>query len=182
MPEEPSKTPFPRQRRLLLLRHAKSAWPDGVADHKRPLAERGLKAAPAIGNYVAREHLVPDLALVSDATRTQETWDLVRKRLLADVETRLLPELYDASAQEMLQVLLKCVASADTVAMVGHNPGTQELALMLVGDGRATARAALTEKYPTGALAVIDFPTYDWKDIEPGSGYLAQFVTPRSLK
>ncbi|MCJ8519930.1 phosphohistidine phosphatase [Pseudorhizobium tarimense] len=182
MPEHRANEPFPRQRRLLLLRHAKSAWPEGVEDHERPLAERGLKAAPAMGNHMAREHLVPDLALVSDATRTQETWELVRKRLPGEIETRIIPELYDASAADMLQVLRRAEAIADTLVIVGHNPGLQEVALLLVGDGKASARAAMVEKYPTGALAVIDFPAFDWKDIEPGSGYLAQFVTPRSLK
>ncbi|MCF6368878.1 SixA phosphatase family protein [Rhizobium halophilum] len=182
MAEHPTKEPFPRQRRLLLLRHVKSDWPEGVEDHERPLAERGLKAAPAMGNHMAREHLVPHLALVSDATRTQETWELVRKRLPGEIETRVTPELYDATAANMLQVLRRAEASADTVVIVGHNPGLQEVALLLVGDGKASARAAMAEKYPTGALAVIDFPAFDWKDIEPGSGYLAQFVAPRSLK
>ncbi len=171
-----------RQRRLLLLRHAKSAWPEGVEDHQRPLAERGLKAAPVVGNYMAHEHLVPDLALISDAKRTQETWKLIISRLPGKVDARITPELYEASAIKLLEVLRQSGPGADTVAMIGHNPGLQELALMLVGEGQAQDRASLMEKYPTGALAVIDFPAYDWADIEPGSGYLARFVTPRSLK
>ena len=60
--------------RLILLRHAKSAWPEGVADRRRPLSERGRRAAPAIGGYMKREGLLPELILISTAERTQQTW------------------------------------------------------------------------------------------------------------
>lgn len=170
----------PRQRRLLLLRHAKSAWPEDVPDHARPLAERGEKAAPDMGNHMAREHLVPDLAIVSDARRTQETWDLVKSRLPGTVASRVTPALYDASATQMLEVLRETEAEADTVLIIGHNPGLQELALMLVGEGQL--HVAMAGKFPTGALAVIDFAVGDWSSVEPGSGILADFLTPRMLR
>ncbi|HEX2147018.1 MAG TPA: histidine phosphatase family protein [Pseudorhizobium sp.] len=176
------KKNHPQQRRLLLLRHAKSAWPEDMPDHQRPLAERGLVAAPAMGNYMAREHLLPDLVLVSDARRTQETWDLVKRRLPDEPEARLVPELYEAPSHGMLDVLRRTEVEAATVLMMGHNPGMQELALMLVGEGNLQARAALAEKFPTAALAVIDFPCFGWMDLEPGSGTLSSFVTPRSLR
>ena len=64
-------------KRLLLLRHAKSAWPDGVEDHDRPLSDRGRRDAPRMGAYIAAAGLRPDFALVSSARRTQETWALV---------------------------------------------------------------------------------------------------------
>jgi len=82
----------------------------------------------------------------------------------------------------LLEVLRKTDANTDTVLMIGHNPGLQELALMLVGEGHAQARDAMAEKYPTGALAVIDFAIGDWPSVEPGSGFLADFLTPRSLR
>jgi phosphohistidine phosphatase len=180
MADQTDKEAPPRHRRLLLLRHAKSAWPEGVPDHDRPLAERGETAAPAMGNHMAREHLIPDLALVSDARRTRETWDLVKSRLPGTIETRVTPALYDASGSRMLDVLRKTEAEADTVLMIGHNPGLQELALMLVGEGQA--RDAMAGKYPTGALAVIDFAVGDWPSVEPGCGILADFLTPRMLR
>lgn len=169
------------QRRLLLLRHAKSAWPDAVADHERPLAERGEKAAPAMGNYMAREHLIPDLALVSDARRTRQTWELVQRRLPAEVATRIDPTIYEAPAGRLLDTIRALGDSAATLLLIGHNPGLQDLALMLTGDGDARVRDALAAKYPTAALAVIDFPMADWRQVGPGSGLLARFVTPRSL-
>lgn len=182
MADQTDKEAPPRHRRLLLLRHAKSAWPEGVPDHDRPLAERGEKAAPAMGNHMAREHFIPDLALVSDARRTRETWDLLKSRLPGAVETRVMPALYDASGNQMLDVLRETEAEAGTVLMIGHNPGLQELALMLVGEGHTQSHAAMTEKYPTGALAVIDFAVGDWPSVEPGCGILADFLTPRMLR
>ena len=172
----------PQHRRLLLLRHAKSAWPDGVPDHQRPLAARGLQAAPAIGSHMAREHLLPDLVLVSDARRTQETWDLVKRRLPGEVESQICKELYEASADQLLDVVGRTPAGAETLLLIGHNPGLQDLALLLAGDGETFVRGALAEKYPTGALAVIDFPFADWADLRPGSGTLSRFENPRSLQ
>lgn len=131
---------------------------------------------------MARQHLLPDMALISDALRAQETWDLVRLRLPGAVTSRLVPELYEATPERMFAVLQKTDVEADTVLMVGHNPGMQELVLMLVGEGNLQARTAVSEKYPTGALAIIDFPSFDWAHIAPSSGVLAGFVTPRSLK
>ncbi|MFN7103327.1 MAG: SixA phosphatase family protein [Pseudorhizobium sp.] len=171
-----------RHRRLLLLRHAKSAWPDGVLDRDRPLAERGQKAAPAMAGYMVQEDLLPDLALVSDAQRTRETWSLVKSRMSGRAETRVLPELYDASADRMLEVLRRTEATAKTVLVLGHNPGLQDLALLLVGDGDAQARDAMAGKYPTSALAVVDFTVGDWSSIKPGAGFLTRFLTPRMLR
>lgn len=168
--------------RLLLLRHAKSAWPEGVADEERPLNGRGREAAQLIGDYLAREGLIPDLALVSTARRTQETWALVRESLPLTPRMRAEPALYAASPQEMLDVLKTVGAEPKTVLMLAHNPGTQELALGLSGaQSDAPAKAAMAEKYPTAGLAIIDFPAAQWPGVRFGGGRLVRFVTPRSL-
>ncbi|MBB3967161.1 SixA phosphatase family protein [Rhizobium metallidurans] len=172
-----SDTPLPRYR-LLLLRHAKSAWPDGVEDHDRPLGGRGLKAAPSMGRYMAREGLVPDLALISTARRTQETWALVGAELPDDIARRDVGEIYEAAADRIAAVVRGVDASVRTLLVVGHNPGLQELAIDLVADGERLA--GVREKFPTGALAVIDFAVA-WGAVTEGSGVLERFVVPRSL-
>ncbi|MDM9624290.1 histidine phosphatase family protein [Rhizobium sp. S152] len=171
-----SDTTLPRYR-LLLLRHAKSAWPDGVDDHDRPLAGRGLKAAPLMGRYMAREMLVPDLALVSTARRTQQTWALVGAEL-PDTPHRDVGEIYEASVERLAAVLRATDPEVRTLLVVGHNPGFQDLALYLAGYGDGLDQ--LREKFPTGALAVIDFAVA-WRDVTAGSGRLERFVAPRSL-
>jgi phosphohistidine phosphatase len=174
-------TPEIAKRRLILLRHAKSAWPTGVDDHERPLAKRGEKAAPLLGKYLSGKGLRPDLALVSDAMRTRETWKLVRAAFSPPPSERFVADLYDASAVDMLRVVRTTEPTVRTLLLVGHNPGLQELALELAGGGDEPARIAMRDKFPTAAVAVIDFSTGAWEEIAAGGGELERFVTPGSL-
>jgi phosphohistidine phosphatase len=167
-------------RRLLLLRHAKAAWSDGVSDADRALAPRGRNAAPRIGRYLAEQSLVPDLVLVSDARRARETWDLVR-RTLPERPTRIEPRIYEASTEALLTVLREVEDAAETLLMVGHNPGFATLARTLAKEGDPDGLARLTVKYPTAGLAVLTFPVERWSAVAPGSGRLERFVTPKTL-
>jgi phosphohistidine phosphatase len=176
MASNEAKAPVTR-RRLILLRHAKSAWPTGVEDHDRPLAKRGEKTAPMVGAYLAREKLLPSLVLVSTARRTQETWKIVRGPLPHSVAKRDDKNLYEAPTVRLLGIIQAVEPTVATLMLIGHNPGLQDLALELAGSGDEAAHAAMAEKFPTAALAVIDFRA----DITPGSGNLERFVTPGSL-
>jgi len=169
------------KRRLLLLRHAKSAWPADVADHDRPLAGRGEKAAPLMGRYLARERLTPDLVLVSSARRTQQTWELVAKKLPSSIAKQDTEDLYEASAAKIATVIKSIDPSVRTLMLIGHNPGFQDLADGLIGAGDPEACSGIRQKFPTAALAVIDFGVDRWKQLKPKSGTLERFVTPRSL-
>ena len=165
-------------RRLILLRHAKSDWPDGVADPDRPLAPRGQEAAPKMAAYLAAEGLVPDRVLVSPARRTRETWDLVRPSL-GDVPDETVPQIYEAPVSRLLDVVHGIPDDVATALMIGHNPGFQDLARLLGKPGEA--RRTLTKKYPTAAVAVIDLPVESWAKVEAGEGTIERFVTPKSL-
>lgn len=168
-------------RRLILLRHAKSDWPDGVADPERPLAPRGRAAAPRIGAYIAREELVADRVLVSPARRTRETWDLVAAQLPPVRVVASEPRVYDATAARLLSVVREQPKEAHSLMLVGHNPGLEDLAEMLVALGPAPHLENMAEKFPTGALAVIDLPVDEWSAAAPATGRLDRFVTPRDL-
>lgn len=167
-------------RRLMLLRHAKSAWPEGMADDERPLAPRGREAAPRMGLYLAQSSLLPDLVLVSPARRARETWEIVAP-LLPPAETREEPRIYEAPAASLLAVVREAPDSASTLLLVGHNPGFETLARALTGHGDRDAFARLRQKFPTAGLAVIDFEAASWRDLAPASGRLDRFVTPRTL-
>ena len=167
-------------RRLMLLRHAKSDWPDGVADIDRPLAPRGREAAPRMGAYLAAEGLLPDQVLVSPARRARETFDLVAPSL-GGATVREEPRIYEAPAARLLQVAREGEADARALLLVGHNPGFEDLARRLVGHGDRYAFARLSAKYPTAGLAVIDFAVKAWSEIGPGAGRLDRFVTPGTL-
>jgi len=168
-------------RRLILLRHAKSNWPEGVADRERPLAIRGREAAPVMGRYLADELLLPDLVLVSPARRTQETWQLVAPMLPEKPPVQIEPRIYEAEMKRLLSVVQETEPQVQTLLMIGHNPGFEELAALLTDHGDRYAAARLSQKYPTCGLAVVDFTVEDWRDVAARGGRLDRFVTPASL-
>jgi phosphohistidine phosphatase len=164
----------------MLLRHGKSEWPSGMKDSDRPLAKRGKEAVPRVAAHMAEEQLFPDLALVSPARRARETWELVARKL-GDVPSRSEPRLYESPPERLLAVIRETAPEVGSVLLVGHNPGFEELAKLLIGHGDRYAFARMARKYPTAALAVLDFAVEDWRDVTPGSGRLDRFVTPKSL-
>jgi phosphohistidine phosphatase len=167
-------------RRLMLLRHGKAAPPDVVADIDRPLAPRGREALQRIAAHLAGEQLIPDIALVSTARRTRETWEVVAP-MLGDVPARFESRIYEAPADRLLTVVREVEDAVRTLLMVGHNPGFADLAKLLVGHGDRYAFARMALRYPTASLAVLDFAAEDWREAKPGTGRLDRFVTPKSL-
>lgn len=164
--------------RLLLLRHAKSAWPAGVADRERPLARRGLRAAPLMGGYIADEGLIPDRVLVSPARRTAETWELASHDWRRQPWHGFEEGIYEATPSELLDVVRHRGEGGSSLMLVGHNPGMEEFARELLLPEEAVR---LPVKYPTAGLAVIDLPAARWADVAPKSGTLERFVTPKQL-
>jgi phosphohistidine phosphatase len=166
---------------LALLRHAKSAWPEGVDDRSRPLTERGTRDAAAAGTWLVGRALVPDVALVSPARRAQLTWAeaTLAAAELADVPTTPAAQVYAASAWTLLQLLQRLDDSAATVVLVGHCPGVEDLTHLLAGTAEPSAAARLAGGYPTCGLAVLELPG-PWRSAGPGSAHLADFAVPRA--
>jgi phosphohistidine phosphatase len=133
-------------RTLILLRHAKSDWSGDEADIARPLARRGRRQAPDAGRWLASNIVSIDVAVVSPATRARSTWDLVAAELAVPPPTRIDDRVYAASDDDLLAVLRELPDDVDTVALVGHNPGIEDLASRLTGEWTSM---------PTSALAVI---------------------------
>ena len=116
-------------KKLLLLRHAKSSWDDpALADFDRPLAPRGLEAAPLIGREMARRGWIPQKALVSPALRTRDTWRLAAAEWPVRPEAEFAHSLYEASAQDILAEIRATAKAVTALLIVGHNPGLEELA------------------------------------------------------
>lgn len=161
--------------RLLLMRHAKSSWADsGMADHDRPLNERGIAAATAMGQHLAERGIVPDRLLVSTARRTRDTIAGVLGEVAGWPEPLFDERLYAASATRLMAIVRETAADVDTLMLVAHNPGMQMLASEWGGPD-AWDRVG---KFPTGALAMIDLDG-DWPNAR--SGRLSAFVKPRDL-
>jgi phosphohistidine phosphatase len=166
-------------KQLLLLRHAKSSWEDrGLADHDRPLAPRGRRAAKLIAEHLRRERVAPALVLCSSAQRTRETLERIAPALGEQVPVQIERELYAASEHRLLERVRGVEESVESVMVIGHNPGVEQLALSLAVSGENLA--AVRRKYPTGALATLEFAGR-WRELGPGSAELADFVTPKQL-
>ena len=135
-----------RERTLILLRHAKSDWSGHEVDFARPLAKRGQRQAPEAGRWLAANIDSIDLAVLSPAARARTTWDLVAAQLDVTTPTLIDDRVYAASDEDLLTVVRELDDDADTVVLVGHNPGIEDLAFMLTGQ---------PVKMPTSALVVM---------------------------
>ncbi|BDW86690.1 SixA phosphatase family protein [Roseicyclus marinus] len=162
---------------LILTRHAKSDWDDPeLRDHDRPLNPRGLSDAPRIGAWLRDKGYVPGQALVSSATRAQETWVGIAPVLGQAVAVTTEPKLYHAEAETILSHLRR--AEAPVVMIVGHNPGIGEFAHRIVDEPAAHPRFI---DYPTCATLVADFPGDDWASVDWWAGRVVDFIVPRDL-
>ena len=165
------------ERTLILLRHAKSDWPDGVPDHDRPLAKRGRRDAPQVGRWLREHGYLPDTVICSTALRTRQTWDLVAEKLVKTAGTGA-PEVtfeqraYGASAATLLYLVAELPADRRSVLLIGHNPGISELASALTG--KVTG-------FPTAGLAVLELSAPDGVGLAPGGARLVTFVRPADM-
>jgi phosphohistidine phosphatase len=165
--------------RVYLLRHAKSSWkhPE-LADHDRPLAGRGRRAAAAMAHHMAEHQLVPDLVLCSTALRTRETYEQI-EAAVASAPVRYERHLYGATADDLLERLHALPDQITSVMLIGHNPALQELALQLARS--SPERDELNAKFPTAALATLQLASSNWRDLQPGAATLIAYVRPRDL-
>lgn len=175
-------------RTIYLLRHAKSSWKDdSVEDFDRPLNKRGRAAATAMGAYFSKQHITPAQVLCSSAKRTRETMERLQMALGPAVPVRYEKGLYLAEAPLLLRRMKRLNDSLGSVMLVGHNPGLEQLALLLTSEDDGTnsdadARRKLASKFPTGSLAVIEVNVIRWHDLKPGCGRLQDFVRARDLE
>jgi phosphohistidine phosphatase len=161
---------------LYLLRHAKSSWDDEtLADHDRPLAPRGVRDARRMGLHLGGLAVQPDLVLCSSSVRTRETLDLIG--LEGDPDVQFENGLYAASADAILDRLRRVTEPVQTVLVIGHNPGLQDLTLRLDRSGAAWDDVGV--KFPTCALAGFELPG-TWSRLEERAN-LVQYMVPKRL-
>ncbi len=167
---------------VTLFRHAKSGEKDNprIDDFDRPLADRGLKSAPKMGAAMRDRHVRPDLVLCSPSVRTRQTLTLASVEAWdKPPEIRFDERLYEASAQTIIDLLKEAPEEVAHVMIVGHNPGMQDLAVMLAVSGRE--RQQLKDKLPTAAVITLEFDAELWKKLQPATGNVVLYMTPNTL-
>lgn len=162
--------------RVILLRHAKAvhALP-GMRDFDRPLDPRGREMAARLGVAMASQDLLPELVIASPSARTRQTLAAAAQALAGMPAADFDEALYDGDGNPYLDAIRRAGAAA-SVMLVGHNPMTEETALLLCGSGESQAMGQLRMGFPTGGLAVIDLPG-PLSEVQPKSGHLALFMT-----
>jgi phosphohistidine phosphatase len=172
-------------KRLITFRHAKSGWDQPtLRDFDRALNDKGRRAAATMGRHMRQLGLRFDHVIASPAVRVAETLDAMfdgyGRRTTPSWDRRA----YLASASTLLEIVHEAPDTAETVLLVGHNPGIEELVLRLssdAGEEAIRARATVGEKYPTASLAELSFAVDRWADIGEGGGHLVRFIRPRDL-
>ena len=164
-----------RMRTLVLMRHAKSDYPDGVGDHERPLAPRGEREAELAGQWLRENVPAIDAVLCSSAVRTRQT--LARTGVEAPVS--FLDRLYGGSPGDVIDQINRVDVDVATLLVVGHEPTTSHLALGLAGPGSDRGSAEqIALKYPTSAIAVLHVPD-PWTGLQLSGAELVSFHVPR---
>lgn len=162
--------------RLILVRHAKSAWDDpGLADFDRPLAARGITAAGWIGETLSRHGWLPGRIVCSTARRTRETLELAKAHLPANGKPADIvwsDAVYDRRDHDYLGIIAEQGGDAPVLMLVGHNSATEETARLLSRGSHDTGA------FPTAGIAVIDCNLDSWSELAPGAGRLVHFLRP----
>ena len=159
---------------LLLLRHAKSSWKNkSLKDFDRPLNERGKRDAKAIGRLIRKEEIVPDLVLSSPAVRARETTAIVLATAKLATELRYDERIYEADALRLLEVISQIEENFNSVLLVGHNPGMEELLELLTGCSEHMSTATLAQIYLKG----VD----KWSKVSQGKATLELIVKPKQI-
>ncbi|MSO27163.1 MAG: histidine phosphatase family protein [Candidatus Nanopelagicales bacterium] len=165
-------------KQLVLIRHAKSVFPVGVDDHDRPLSERGVVDAAAVGQWLGTSGLLErEIAVtVSSARRTQESWELIRGEHV-ELTARAEPRLYGASPDTIRALITSTPLVVEVLVLIAHNPGLEDLALSIASNRKSTAFLELTRKFPTSGIAI--FEVNDWANVAEGNALLTEFLVPR---
>ncbi|KAA6212343.1 histidine phosphatase family protein [Streptomyces albofaciens JCM 4342] len=170
---------IPPLRRLLLLRHAKSARPPGTADHERPLSGRGRRDARAAGRVLAKADWLPDLVLCSTAHRTRETWELAAAELAGLPPVRFEPRLYHPPVPQLLAVVHEVPAHISTLLVIGHNPSLRDTILVTAGDGVGRRVRQVQKKFPTAAIALLAWRG-TWEELDTRTALLTGLAVARA--
>ena len=158
---------------LFILRHAKSSWENAdLSDFERPLNERGLKAALFMGDVMKSNQFQPALILSSPAKRAEQTAILVKEAAGFGEEIEFEERIYEASLARLLEIIREQNNRFESILLVGHNPGLENLIRALTGE---------LQPMPTAALAVVDLETDKWSEVNSSTGKLRTLIRPKEI-
>jgi phosphohistidine phosphatase len=163
------------RRRLVVVRHAK-AEPYGPSDHERRLLPRGRQSALDAGRHLRETGVLPELALVSSATRTRQTWAAVAEALGVQEDLATYHDsLFAGGPDVVLEAVQAVPERLGTVVVVGHNPTVAFLGHLLDdGEGDPDAVTGMLAGFPPGALLLLEVQV-PWAQLGPETGRVVDF-------
>lgn len=169
-------------KQLLLVRHAKSSWADPLQkDFDRPLNHRGELAAKQVGKWLASAQLLPDQVILSAARRCQQTWECASEDLSGVTADPPQEDLYGTNRSGLVSAIRSARPEADRLLVLNHEPTISQVTEWLAEPGAALDCTRAFQKFPTAAVAVLEFPTGSWVDIARGTGRFTRFICPKDL-
>jgi phosphohistidine phosphatase len=159
---------------VVIVRHAKSSWEDPfLSDHQRPLAKRGLRDAPVMGQVLAEWGPPVDRVISSSAVRALSTAELVTREMgLPWDEIQIEDALYHATEEDMIDLIQEQDDYIDGVMLFGHNPGMT----YLVNDFSDLD----LDNLPTCGVVVLQFEIENWNEIGEVGAVSAKFDKPKN--
>ena len=156
-------------KKLYLVRHAKSSWEDQIqSDHERPLSSRGKKDAPKIGDILKEQNVTPNIIISSDAKRALQTATIIANKLNYSNDMIIKnSSIYEATTQNLLNVINSIDDENNSAMLFGHNPGFTVLANLIADK--------YIDNMPTCGVAIIDLNVESWKDVNANCGKLVGF-------
>ncbi|WP_010229361.1 SixA phosphatase family protein [Gillisia marina] len=160
-------------KRLILIRHGKSAWDQNLPDEKRPLKKRGERDGSLVAKSFSATFQKPVTVWSSPAVRALTTAKIFKKELdIEDQDFNVKSSLYTFNSGDLYSQIQNCDPEIDTLMVFGHNPAMTNLVNNL-GDSHV-------DNVPTTGLTVIDFTTNSWENLKNGKTILSLF--PKNLR
>lgn len=169
-------------RNIIFLRHAKSDLSLNYNDKDRILNSKGIEASKTIGKYLSNLDLQPNFVICSTAKRTFQTYQIIVEFLKKEPELYLTDDLYQASFENIINIIKKTKNNYQNIMIIGHNPGIHNIVTYLINPSDKKPYLKLIQSYPTGAITRINFNIKKWSKINYQIGFLLDFTTPKMLQ
>lgn len=168
---------------ILILRHAKSDWGDpSLADFDRPLAGRGQKDAPRMGEVLALFNCVPDKILSSPARRARQTAEAAAKACGYKKSIQWEESFYGGGSEDLIAALQSLPPTIERPLLVGHNPTLEETVTDLLSPRREGWYQESSIRLPTAGLVCLEVDIMEWAALERGEAVLRWFLIPKLVK
>ncbi len=161
---------------LYIVRHAKSSWDQaGLADHQRPLLEKGKKRTKLITDYLLENNIKADLIISSHAVRALETARMIGNALNYPVdEIQISTNIYHGDIDNLFDLFYDLSDDIESIMIVGHNPTITTFANYFLDEK--------IEWLSTSGVVCVEFNANKWDNVMDSEKEIKFMITPKLIK